>query len=621
LAIHHNDISMKTIQSSAFLLFLFFFLFASLQAQTAKESLAKGIDAYNGLKEYSKNFNSFNITDPNVKEVETQYDKAIALLDKAKTGGTADETRAARYFKTLTRYKLGFAYAARGRNKDAMAIFKEIESDMVIYGETAFPIKYTLGDKVFVIYYKDFAGSQSEFYATYGDLLMASGKNTVTPTRDEAESIKGLTFLQKSVKSSYTSNYVKFNAYNKLLIEKQKNKQSDKETLDWALAMMEQYEFLSEDQKKIIKDNAQPNYATAANYFKIGLEKIPVAVEKTNVCAKAALFLAKYATDASKEPVADKRKQNGELAKIWFKTAIDDGKDDRQMLDEALKLAKLLDGNKGTFGPMVLDKWAAKLFPSQCEGYNRAAEEYTYFGNADKAKEYKKKSEDCKDKQEIEGRRLAEERRKEQERLEIERKKISRETHFFVGVPVVPLFSKSFGGVVNYGQRNTLFEVSYLQILDKKENYFDLTMKGVKDIPEHRFKGFSTHVAYKGANRYGSTKTRKIYTGLLLGYNQRTFDTFNSEVMTTSDSKKSIKSFAPTAKQFSLMVNGGCMILKKYGVDLYASVGATYNKFNGGNTEVWNKTGFKISDAMVANRKPSYFGMTARVGVSVGFGF
>jgi hypothetical protein len=169
--------------------------------------------------------------------------------------------------------------------------------------------------------------------------------------------------------------------------------------------------------------------------------------------------------------------------------------------------------------------------------------------------------------------------------------------------------------------RNTLFEVSYLQMLDKKENYFDLTMKGVKEVPQHNFKGFATHIAYKGANRYGSTKTRKIYTGLLLGYNQRTFTPFNSEVMTTSDSRKSTKSFAPTAKQYSLMVNGGCMILKKYGVDLYAGVGATYNKFNGGNSEVWNKTGYKITDALVANRKPSYFGMTARVGVSVGFGF
>ncbi len=595
---------------SIFFLFLSCSFFATLQAQSAKEALAKGIDAYNGLKEYSKNFNNLNITDQNVKEVETLHNNAVALLDKAKMGGTADETRAARYFKTLTRYKLGYAYGAKGRNKDCMAIFKEIESDMTIYGETIFPIKFTLVDKAFVLNYKDFAGTQSEFYGTYGDLLI--GNNKIN---------EGIILLQKSVKSSYTNNYVKLNAYNKLLTEKLKNKQSDKEMLDWALAMMEQYEFLSEDQKKIIKDNAQPNYATAANYFKIGLEKIPVAVEKTNVCAKAALFLAKYATDASKEPAADKRKQNGELAKAWFKIAIEEGKDDRQMLDEALKLAKSLDGNKGTFGPMVLDKWAAKLFPSQCEAFNRASDEYTYFGNAGKAKEYKKKSEDCKDKQEIDGRKIAEERRVEQEKLAVERKKMARETHFFIGVPVVPLFSKSYGGVVNYGMRNTLVEVSYLQILDKKESYFDLTMKGVKDVPEHHFKGFATHITYKGANRYGSGKTKKIYTGLLVGYNQRTFTPFNSEVMTTSDSKKSIKSFAPTARQYSLMVNGGIMILKKYGVDVYAGLGATYNKFNGGNSEVWNKTGYKITDALVANRKPSYFGMTARVGVSIGFGF
>jgi hypothetical protein len=600
---------MKSLKQYTFLIVILGLFFNTIQAQTAKQDLEKGIEILNVLKDYSKDFTSQNITDANVKEVESRNEKALVLFNKAAASGTADEIKAAKYFKTNTRYKLGTVYAAKGRNKDAMSVLKEIETDMNGYTEPIFPIKYALLDKKLQVNFKEFAATQNEFYGLMGQILMDAGKKT-----------EALVYLQKTIKSSYATNLVKFSAYNKLLTEKKKDAKFDKEMLDWSYAMMEQYDMLSEDQKKVLKDNGSANYTAAAGFFKAALEKIPLSVEKANICSKAALFIAKY-IDVVKEPAAEKRKQNGEYAKVWFKTAIDDGKDDRQMLEEALKVAKTLEGNKSEFGKSVLDKIASKLFPTQCEGFNKVADEYTYFGNTKKANEYKNKSEDCRAKQEVEAKRLAEERRKEQEVLEKERKRLSRESHFFVGTQVVPLFFKGYGGVMNIGAQNTLFEASFLHLSNKKETFFDLQMKNVKDVPEHRWNGFFAHIAYKGANRNGSTKTKKIYTGFLLGYNQRTFDTFSSEVMNTSDSKKVVKTFSPTTKQYLLMVNCGMMLLKKWGVDVFGGVGATYNKFDGGNAEVWNKTGYKITDKMVANRKPTYFGFTGRVGISIGFGW
>ena len=68
------------------------------------------------------------------------------------------------------------------------------------------------------------------------------------------------------------------------------------------------------------------------------------------------------------------------------------------------------------------------------------------------------------------------------------------------------------------------------------------------------------------------------------------------------------------------MLNFGLMALKYLGVDGYMGIGAAYNKFDGGNSEVWNKEGLTIEDRMVANRKPSYVSFTMRMGISIGFG-
>ena len=68
------------------------------------------------------------------------------------------------------------------------------------------------------------------------------------------------------------------------------------------------------------------------------------------------------------------------------------------------------------------------------------------------------------------------------------------------------------------------------------------------------------------------------------------------------------------------MANFGLMALNSFGLDMYMGLGAAYNQFDGGNTEVWNKDGFTIEDKMVANRKPNYFSFMMRIGVSVGFG-
>jgi hypothetical protein len=85
--------------------------------------------------------------------------------------------------------------------------------------------------------------------------------------------------------------------------------------------------------------------------------------------------------------------------------------------------------------------------------------------------------------------------------------------------------------------------------------------------------------------------------------------------------KIQVNAFSPTNKQYIGMLNFGVMNLKGFGFDAYMGLGAAYNQFDGGNSEVWNKDGFTIEDKMVANRKPNYFSFIMRIGLSVGLGW
>jgi hypothetical protein len=175
------------------------------------------------------------------------------------------------------------------------------------------------------------------------------------------------------------------------------------------------------------------------------------------------------------------------------------------------------------------------------------------------------------------------------------------------------------GGVVNFGAKKTMIELSYLNIAKKKENFYDLELRDIKDAQEHKWDGFFTHIALKYAKK-GFKRGMMSYSGVLLGYGQRTFESFNSNTTNTATKKTVSKAFSPTNKQYIGMANFGFMALNKLGIDMYLGIGAAYNQFDGGNSEVWNKDGFTIEDKMVANRKPTYVNFIARVGVSVGFG-
>ena len=51
-----------------------------------------------------------------------------------------------------------------------------------------------------------------------------------------------------------------------------------------------------------------------------------------------------------------------------------------------------------------------------------------------------------------------------------------------------------------------LAEVSYLNVTKKKENYFDLEARDIKNVPEHKWDGYFAHLALKFATKKSSSK-------------------------------------------------------------------------------------------------------------------
>lgn len=566
-------------------------------AQTPKENLEKGVEIYNALREYTRTLTSQTVSSESIKDMKNRIERGTSLLDKVVKEGNADQIRVARYFKNNFQYELGFMYGMKGDNKASYDVYKTIETSISAYKSSDFPMTYEYFSKIFKITWENFGVTQAEYFTGMGEVSYNLGKY------EDAYAMTKNSLAHKNM-----TNWLRYISINKILDIRAKKKTlvPDEEYQDFTLKSMKTFTELSHDDKKVVADNKYPTWERGYKIFNSLIDENANTQSLGIKIGEAAQILrgvnenekaAKFFTFA--------------LKNNWGTTIL--------MKNEVLPTARA--ANDKTLGLDVLGRLVIAIGATDCESLEAFSNDYKQFGDEAKAGDLTKKVETCRRKKEEEAKRIAAERKKEEERLARERRKASRESHFFVGVNIFPLFTKpaDLGGVINFGAKKTLFEVSYLKVTKKKDNYFDLELREIKDVKEHKWDGFFTHLAFKFSGK-GARRDMKPYSGLLLGYGQRVFEPFTSNVTNTVDKKTVSKTFNPTNKQYIGMVNMGVLVLKNLGIDMYVGAGAAYNQFNGGNSEVWNKETFTIEDKMVANRKPAYFNFMMRIGMSVGFG-
>jgi hypothetical protein len=419
---------------------------------------------------------------------------------------------------------------------------------------------------------------------------------------------ESLTVLKSAMTNKNMPVWLRYTNSLKIMEIRAKNKtlMLDEEYQEWALKSMIAFIELSNDDKKRVTDTKMPTWDRGYKVFN-GL--IDENVNKPSLGIKIG--------EAAK--ILRGVNENEKAAK-FFTYALKNGWGTVVLLkNEVLPAARAV--NDKVLALKALDLLEPRLGATECTTWDAIIKDYTQFGEPVKAEEAKKKAETCRVKREEEAKRIAEERKKAEVTLALERKKNAREAHYFIGLHVVPLFSKpaDIGGVFNYGTKKMLYELSFLKVNRNKENYYDLKLKGVTGVPEHRWDGFMSHLAFKFSGK-GSTRKMKPYSGFLLGYNQRNFESFTSNVTSTVDKKTVSKVFTPSTTQYVGMVNAGLLTFHDWAVDIYGGAGVAFNQFKGGNTEVWRNANYTIEDKMVANRKPNYFSFLVRFGVSVGFG-
>ena len=598
-----------------FILITLVFPSKSIFAQNAEQDLENGVKIYNALQEYIAPFaDASKVTSEVINSVKKRVKDGSTLLDKVIESGTAEQIKTARYFKMNFKYKQAYVYGIKADNavcfKEMTAVKDEFES----YSDASkFPMRYKLEGKNFVIKYEDFTPSLSQFYTVMSELGGSMSKPAMQ-----------YEYAKKTYNFPKIEAWYKYIAATQIVDYLTDKKQFDNEMAQYALEQMKIYtNDLNVKERESVVNINYPTPLSSGKSIKSVLEKTPNFTDNARICGEAAMILMRN-DERDDQTVLD-----------FFETAV---KGDKNVSD-ALAFTQsrlseqnivLLEGvdkdnfkaeNK-QFGISVLDKLSIKVTDTQCDDLKKYADSYSAFGEAAKAKSFTERYNKCiNTKKKEEERRVAQQKADEAKR-EKERRRAERETHFYAGVNVFPLFSKpiDLGGVLNFGAKNTLVEVSYLNVTKKKENYFDLQARDIKNVPEHKWDGYFAHLALKFATKKSSSKNSKMYSGPLLGYNVRTFEPFQAAVTNTTTNKTMAQNFAPTAKQYILMYNMGAIFLSGLGGDMYFGIGAAYNQFDGGNGTYWNKDNYKIDDSFLTNRKSNYYSFTMRIGISVGFG-
>ena len=580
-------------------LFMILSIPLSIFAQSAKENLENGVEIYNSIKDYTKGFNDSNVTSENAAEVKKRAEKTIKLLDKVKSDGNDDQTKAARYFKMNAQYKLAFTYGQAKNNSTCLKLLKEIEPEMNSFTESSFPIRYAYFDKNFKIEYeKNFAFIQSEFYSVIADMYVIAG-----------ERMKALEYYRKSINSSNTPVWNKFVAYTKLVADKEKNKEYDRDMLNYSLGMMEQFDILEDENKKLCIERKYETYYNGALAFEKALKVSAKFSERGDMSLRAARTVAKYTTEQN-EALSNRITDNLKNAQNWFKDAIENGKEDKAILTEGLAFAKEKQGKDSDLGKFIVDKLADKVTASDCDGFEKVGEEYAFFGVTQKADAMNKKASKCQKDKENEVARQAEERRKEEEAMRRRQYKLDHPFNVFIAFDLTPLLqsTKNLGGHVDFRFKKSALSFGYTQFAEKK----DLNSKNVK------WEGYKAFAAIK----YFQNKYSGMYSGFHLGYADKIFIPIETDVTTTGTTPITKRmTLTPLDKQYEAMLLFGAQWLGRgLGADFYFGIGGSYNQlsYKEQPTLDFEKTTFAGSEFYEARQKKESFNVKMRLGMTIG---
>jgi tetratricopeptide (TPR) repeat protein len=309
------------------------------------------------------------------------------------------------------------------------------------------------------------------------------------------------------------------------------------------------------------------------------------------------------------------------IALRCFKKANDDGLDLFQYFDQPYIF--LTDANSYALntrssdkikseqiGAMALSCLDAYCDDMSCYCANDLADAYNEWGWTSEAEKYKSRIKNCLRRDERERNKSIRHERAENDNYNL-----------YAGMYLMPAIFETvsyfdLGGVLNFSSKKIAYEVSLMRILQKKENIFDLRIRGIDNVSRNdlsRWNGFNAHFQTKFYN-----ESQTEYVGFLLGYTWKNFDAMSISATNDFSKVESQVVFNPSVRQLTTMITFGVLQLRTIvSRDFYFGFGLNYSEFHPGT--IINRREYTIANPILENRKNGYFGICMRIGVTVGY--
>ena len=581
---------MKTIRFFVVLIFVLAIPF-NVSAQDAERDLEKCVDNHINFVSKASKLSAETVESIDIDDLEDDANSNLNLLDKVIKTGNAEQIKTAKYYQISTKFHLGFYLYNLDAAQKAIKVLKPLESEITALKANDFPMRYKKDGKNFVVTWVNFGPMVPEYYAALGNAYY-----------DEADFDNAYNALKKSIKYKDVSDWTSYTVTNKILDVRAKKKSlvSDDEQLEIALQTMKNYLALGSDNKKIVAEN---KLSTWERGYKI-LENA-----RTKATAVSPDLALKFGDTAQ---LLRGVSENEKAAAFYF-IAIKNGWGTTAIYkDEVFPIAKTLKNND--LGILILGKLTVGLSETNCEILENYSKEYAFFGNISKSADFKKKAESCLKKRQTEKERQEEARKKEEERIRRDNWRREHPFNVFVAFDLTPLLqsTQNLGGHIDFRSRKIGHSFGFTSFKQKS----DLNSDGQK------WSGYKASYALKV---YPSMRSG-AYSGLYFGYADKIFFPILNSTITPLDGTKPLENRTVIAhdKQYELMLNTGKQsMLGILGVDLYAGIGGSYNRFSIDGYPDLTKVAFSGSENKfyTTRTKAESYNLKLRLGMTIGLNF
>jgi hypothetical protein len=563
-------------------------------AQTATEKrLEAAVKIYNALRDTIDTFKPATLTETQITYVETRRDEGVRILDsllRVLPEGS-EERRVSRYFRANFEYQVCFVYGMKGRNEDAFKLFDKIEPDFDYFGSSSvFPLRYKFDGKNYSVKYENFVGTYIEFYTGFGEICA----NTNRSDRSLYCSRKTVSMTENS--SDYL--WYRYIAITKVIEQKKKKNEFDKEMLDMAYKLTYTYTLLDSSYRKTIKENNYPTQLTGYNRVNDVFEKKPELIGNGEMYARMAPLFAKEKDYIKAEDFYTKAlKYNYPFTKAE--------------LEELIVVADRRSNNK--LGVEAANRYEKLLSSTDCDGYRKLAGYYELFEDKTRQNAALVNVRKCEN--------LLEEQRKNNERR---RRRANR--GFMVYTATYPLaLATRYGDYRDYGLVLGLgtnrFQVEFSGKLINRNIVLqeDLALRSIEndDVTDY-WNGTRMHVSlrFRGAK----SSNENFYVGPLVELIQRNFEPIWSDVYSSSNQLvASQMRFDAKETAWTAYFNFGTYFPQKFiYFEYFTGIGVYWAKFDSGAGQ-YNGDNYTLSAPILESRKESRFGPAIRMGITLGF--